>query len=61
MFGLACLLVIELAQVWVNYNACCIEHCSFVDKGRRCKKRFCWLVSGLCRHMSIQAVSRYFN
>jgi len=38
-----------------------IESCEFVDKGSRYTKRFCKLVSGMCRHMSIQAVSRHLN
>ncbi|MCK5356722.1 MAG: ISL3 family transposase [Methyloprofundus sp.] len=33
----------------------------FVDKGSRYTKRFCRLVSGLCRHMSIQTVSRHLG
>lgn len=61
LFGLPCVLIIELAQVWVNKNARRMEQCSFVDKGSRYTKRFCQLVSGLCRHMSIQAVSRHLN
>ena len=61
LFGLPCVLVIELAQVWIGKNARRLEHCEFVDKGSRYTKRFCRLVSGLCRHMSIQAVSRHLN
>ncbi len=61
LFGLPCVLIIELAQVWIGKNARRLEHCAFVDKGSRYTKRFCRLVSGLCRHMSIQAVSRHLN
>jgi transposase len=59
--GLPCLLDIELAQVRINEKVRHIESCEFVDKGNRYTKRFCRLVSGLCRHMSIQAVSRHLN
>jgi transposase len=38
-----------------------MEACEFVDKGNRFTRRFCRLVSGLCRHMSIQAVARHLN
>jgi transposase len=38
-----------------------MESCDFVDKGNRFTRRFCQLVSGLCRHMSIQAVSRHLK
>lgn len=52
---------IELAQVFLNKNERRIERCDFVDKGCRYTQRFCQLISGLCRHMSIQAVSRHLN
>lgn len=61
LFGLPCTLEIELAQVWISKNERRIESCDFVYKGSRYTKRFCQLVSGLCRHMSIQAVSRHLN
>lgn len=61
LFGLACILDIELAQVWISKNERRIEQSEFVDKGCRYTKRFCRLVSGLCRHMSIQAVSRHLG
>lgn len=61
LFGLPCTLVIELAQVWISKNERRIESCDFVYKGSRYTKRFCQLVSGLCRHMSIQAVSRHLS
>jgi len=59
--GLPCVLDIELAQVRSNTQQRRIEACEFVDKGCRYSKRFCRLVSGLCRHMSIQAVARHLN
>ena len=55
--GYPCILKIELAQVFISKNERRIEACEFVDKGSRFTRRFCRLVSGLCRHMSIQAVS----
>ena len=61
LFGLPCILEIELAQVWISKNERRIESCDFVYKGSRYTKRFCQLVSGLCRHMSIQAVSRHLD
>ena len=59
--GLPCSIEIELAQVWTGKNERRIEACDFVYKGNRYTKRFCQLVSGLCRHMSIQAVSRHLG
>jgi transposase len=59
--GYPCLLEIELAQVFVSKNARRMEACEFVDKGNRFTRRFCRLVSGLCRHMSIQAVARHLK
>lgn len=61
LLGHRCLIEIELAQVRVGKNARRIEHCPFVDKGSRFTHRFCHLVSGLCRHMSIQAVTRHLG
>jgi len=59
--GLPCLIDIELAQVRIKDKIRHIEACEFIDKGSRYTKRFCKLVSGMCRHMSIQAVSRHLN
>jgi transposase len=61
LFGHPCVIDMELAQVWVSKNERRLEQCDFVDKGCRYTKRFCQLVSGLCRHMSIQAVSRHLK
>jgi transposase len=52
---------IELAQVLTKDNRRLIELCEFVDKGCYYTKRFCRLVSGLCRHMTISAVSKHFK
>ena len=38
-----------------------MEACEFVDTGNRYTQRFCQLVSGLCRHMSISTVSRHLK
>jgi len=59
--GIPCVINIELAQVRIAGKVRHIESCDFVDKGNRYTKRFCQLVSGLCRHMSIQAVSRHLK
>ncbi len=61
MFGYPCMLEIELAQVWVSKNERRVEYCEFVDKGSRFTHRFCHLVNGLCRHLSIQAVARHLG
>jgi transposase len=52
---------IELAQVLSVDNKRHIERCDFVDKGCYYTKRFCRLISGLCRHMTISAVSKHFG
>jgi len=59
--GRMCTLEIELAQVYVNKNERRIERSPFVDKGVHFTHRLCQLVSGLCRHMSIQAVSKHLK
>lgn len=59
--GLPCLINIELAQVRIKGKVRHIESCEFLDTGSRYTKRFCKLVSGMCRHMSIQAVSRHLK
>lgn len=52
---------IELAQVLTKNNKRLIESCDFVDKGCYYTKRFCQLISGLCRYMTISAVSKHFD
>ena len=52
---------IELAQVLSVDNKRHIERCEFVDKGCYYTKRFCRLISGLCRHMTISAVAKHFG
>src|SRR3990167_8307413 len=52
---------IELAQGLSVDDKRHIEHCDFVDKGCYYTKRFCRLISGLCRHMTISAVAKHFG
>jgi len=52
---------IELAQVFISKNERRIENCEFVDKGARFTHRLCHMVSGMCRYMSIQAVSNHLK
>jgi len=61
LLGRMCTIEIELAQVYINKNERRIERSPFVDKGAHFTHRFCRLVSGLCRHMSIQAVSKHLK
>ena len=61
LFGYPCVIEIELAQVFTSKNERRMEHCEFVDKGWRFTRRFCRMISGLCRHMSIQAVSKHLG
>src|SRR3990167_5638250 len=50
---------IELAQVLSVDDKRHIERCDFVDKGYT--KRFCLMISGLCRHMTISGVAKHFG
>jgi len=61
LFGYPCYLEIELAQVFISKNERRLERCDFIDTGCRFTHRFCHLVSGLCRHLSIDAVARHLN
>jgi len=61
MIGCPCLIEIELAQVFINRNERRIETCEFVDKGHLYTIRFCRLISGLCRYMSISVVANHFK
>jgi transposase len=61
LFGYPCMIEMELAQVFISKNERRMECCEFVDKGGRFTRRFCRMISGLCRHMSIQAVSRHLG
>ena len=59
--GHACYLEIMLAQVKTRQGQQLIEACDFVDKGSRYTLRFCRLVSGLCRYMSISVVAKHLK
>lgn len=59
--GFPCVIDLELAQVRVGRHTRRMEQCEWADKGGRYTHRFCRLISGLCRHMSIQAVSRHLG
>ena len=61
LFACRCQIEIELAQVLTKDNKRRIESCDFVDKGSYYTKRFCHLISGLCRHMTISAVAKHFE
>ena len=59
--GCRCLIDVELAQVTTPHNGKRMEACDFVQKGARWTHRFAMFVSGLCRHMSILAVSKHLG
>ena len=61
LFGFDCHVEIELAQVRTSDGKRVIEENPLVDKGVRYTKRFCQFISGLCRHMSIDAVSKHLS
>lgn len=59
--GYPCCIDIELAQVRTSDSVRRLEHCDFVSKGGRYTHRFCQMISGLCRHTTIQAISRHLG
>jgi transposase len=59
--GLPSIIDIELAQVLIGKNERKMESCDVVDKGCRFPRRLCRVISGPCRHMLIQAVSRHLG
>lgn len=61
LLGYPCVIEVELAQVFISKNQRRMEHCEWVDTGCRFTHRLCRLISGLCRHMSILAVSRHLE
>ena len=61
LFGHRVQIEIELIQVLTKENKRRMEHCDFVDKGCYYTKRFCCLISGLCRYMTTSAVALHFN
>jgi len=61
MCGFNCYLEVELAQVVTQSGRRLLEVSDFVDKKSRYTSRFCQLISGLCRHMSISTVARHLD
>ena len=61
IFGFKTFVQVERAQVRLPGNIRRLESLSFTDSHCFYTLRFCYLVSGLCRHMSIQAVARHLN
>ena len=59
--GFDCYLEIELAQVINRKGKRVLEQVAFIEKGSRYTARFCQLVSGLCRHISISVVAKHLN
>jgi transposase len=56
-----CMVEIELAEVRLPSGERHIESNAFVDKGCYYSRRFCQLVSNLCRYMSISTVAKHFK
>lgn len=61
LFGYKTWVEVERAQVRGSNNQRHMETLLFTDEACYYTQRFCQLVSGLCRHMSIQAVSRHLG
>lgn len=59
--GRSCVIEIELAQTRDRLGRRLIEATDFVVKGSRYTERFCHFISGLCRYMSIHAVSKHLG
>ena len=57
--GRPCEVEIEYAQVFLSPSCVRVEALPFVAPGTRATRRFARLVSGLCRHMPIDAVARH--
>jgi len=57
--GHPCEVEIEYAQVFLSPACVRVEALPFVAPGTRATRRFARLVSGLCRHMPIDAVARH--
>jgi len=57
--GRPCEVEIEYAQVFLSPACVRVEALPFVAPGTRATRRFARLVSGLCRHMPIDAVARH--
>lgn len=61
LFGRKCQLSIELAEMRLKDGKRRIEEVSFIDKASYYTKRFCKLISSLCRHLAIQVISKHFQ
>ncbi len=61
LFGGKTWIEVERAQVRGSNNQRHMETLSFTDKGCYYTQRFCKLVSGMCRHMSIKTVSKHLD
>lgn len=59
--GRRCAIEVELAQTRDKEGRRLIEATEYVAKGGRYTARFCKFISGLCRHMSIHAVSQHLG
>jgi transposase len=57
--GRPCEVEIEYAQVFLSPSCVRVEALPFVAPGARATRRFARLISGLCRHMPIDAVARH--
>ncbi len=59
--GRPCTIEVEFAQTRDQIGRRLIEPTEYVAKGSRYTARFCKFISGLCRHMSIHAVSQHLG
>ena len=59
--GHPCRIEVELAQTRDKDGRRLIEATEYVARGARYTKRFCQFISGLCRYMSIHAVSKHLG
>lgn len=59
MFGHRVALDIEYLEIAIGARERRVEQLAFVEAGARYTKRLAELISGLCRHMNISAVSRW--
>ncbi len=59
--GRPCTIEVELAKTRDKEGRRLIEEAEYVAKGGRYTTRFCKFISGLCRHMSIHAVSQHLG
>ena len=60
MCGTRLYLNVEIAQIVTQDNMRRMEQVEFVDTGSFYTNRFCKLISGLCRYMTVSAVAEHF-